>query len=145
MRITAVSIGTRGDVQPLIELGVELRRRGHDFRVMAYEKFRPLCEEKGIPYLHVDGDADRLMDLIVTNYRTSADFMNGCETLYKENPRFLDQVEQAVAGSDAVMYGTCAGLVRHVCDYLHIPCVRYFYSPFDRTDQYQQRAGCSAL
>lgn len=52
MIITAVSVGTRGDVQPLIELGVEMTRRGH------------------------------------------------------------------------------------VCDLYHIPCVRYFYSPFDKTNQY---------
>ena len=49
MRITAVSIGTRGDVQPLIELGVKLRRRGHDFRVMAYEKFRPCVRRRAFP------------------------------------------------------------------------------------------------
>jgi len=30
MRIALVTAGTRGDVQPMVALGVELSRRGHD-------------------------------------------------------------------------------------------------------------------
>lgn len=148
MKIIAVSVGTRGDVQPLIELGEEMIRRGHDFSVMAYEAFRPLCEAKAVPYIHMDGEADRLMQLLVTEYKSDMDFMSGCRTLYRENPDFMDQVEAAIRGADVVMYGTCSGLVRHVCDYLHIPCIRYFYSPMDRTDQYSLydvRHNCSAV
>ncbi|MBR1930465.1 MAG: glycosyltransferase family 1 protein [Lachnospiraceae bacterium] len=136
MKITAVSVGTRGDVQPLIELGVELRGRGHDFRVAALEKFRPLAEEKHVPFLHLDGDADRVMQLLVTDYVTSADFMNGCKTLYRETPRFMDTLMEAIEGSDLVLYGILSGFARHVCDYYGIPCARYFYSPFDRTNLY---------
>lgn len=136
MRITAVAIGTRGDVQPLAELGVELRRRGHDFRLASLEKFRPMIEGKGVPYLHLDGDADLLMKLLVTDYRTSSDFVDGCEALYRSAPGLMDQIAQAVRGSDVVLYGLLAGFARHACDLYHIPCVRLFFSPFDKTDQY---------
>lgn len=136
MKIVAISVGSRGDIQPLIELGVEMIRRGHNYSVMGYEAFRPLCEEKNVPYIYMDGDARRLQKLLVADYKKSMDFMAGCYTLYKENPKFMDQVEEAIRGANLVLYGICSGLVRHVCDYLHIPCVRYFYSPFDRTDMY---------
>ena len=39
MKITSIGIGTRGDVQPLVELGVEMKRRGHDYRVASFECF----------------------------------------------------------------------------------------------------------
>lgn len=136
MKITAVSIGTRGDIQPLIELGVEMRKRGHDYRVAGLDKFKSLAEEKGVPFLHLPGDADRVMQLLVTEYVRSTDFLTGCIRLYRETPGFMDSLLEQVKGSDLVLYGTVSGFVRHVCDYLGIPCVRYFYSPFDRTDQY---------
>lgn len=136
MRITAVSIGTRGDIQPLIELGVEMRGRGHDFSVAGMEKFRCLAEEKNVPFLHLEGDADRVMKLLVTEYVRDTDFLTGCIKLYRETPGFMDSLLKAAKGSDLVLYGTVSGFVRHVCDYLDIPCARYFYSPFDRTDQY---------
>lgn len=136
MRITAVAVGTRGDVNPLAELGQEMVRRGHDFRILAQEAFRPLIEEKGVQYLHLDGDADRVMKYLVTDYKTSLDFLIGLIKLKKENPEFMNQTIEAIRGSDAVMYGTCSGFVRHGADLLGIPCIRYFYSPYDRTSMY---------
>ena len=41
MRITAVAVGTRGDVNPLVELGAEMVQKGHEFRILAQEEFRP--------------------------------------------------------------------------------------------------------
>lgn len=136
MTITAVSVGTRGDIQPLIELGVEMIRRGHNFRVAGLEMFRGLADEKKVPFLHLEGDADRVMKLLVTDYVNSSDFMNGCKILYRETPNFMESLLEAIQGSDVVMYGILSGFARHVCDLLKIPCVRYFYSPFDETNQY---------
>ena len=136
MKITAVAVGTRGDVNPLVELGAEMNRRGHTFRILAQEQFRPLIESKGVTYLHLDGDADHVMQYLVTDYKGSIDFMIGLLKLKRENPAFMDQTMQALAGSDLCLYGTCSGFVRDAADKLGIPCIRYFYSPYDRTDLY---------
>ena len=50
MIITAVAVGTRGDVEPLAELGEEMIRRGHRFRILTSEDFRPLIERKGATF-----------------------------------------------------------------------------------------------
>ncbi len=136
MRITAVAVGTRGDVNPLVELGSEMVKKGHDFRILAMEEFRPLIEKKNVTYLHLDGDADHVMKYLVTDYKNSMDFMIGLMKLKKENPMFMEQTLKAIEGSDVCMYGTCSGFVRDAADKLKIPCIRYFYSPYDRTDLY---------
>ena len=136
MRITAVAVGTRGDVNPLADLGEEMVKRGHEFRILAQEAFRPLIEKKKVTYLHLDGDAEHVMKYLVTDYKNSMDFMIGLMKLKKENPRFMEQTLEALAGSDVCMYGTCSGFVRDAADKLGIPCIRYFYSPYDRTDLY---------
>ena len=136
LKITAVSVGTRGDVEPLIELGTEMIRRGHEFRVAALEKFRPLAEQRQVPFIHLDGDADYFMKLMVTDYRKSTDFVNGYRAFYESVPGIFDQIADAVKGQDAAFYGTCSFFVRSACDYHHVTCIRYFFSPFDRTNQY---------
>lgn len=45
MKIVIVSIGTRGDVQPSVILGLALRKRGHDVVVATEERLRPLVDE----------------------------------------------------------------------------------------------------
>ena len=136
MIITAVAVGTRGDVNPLAELGSDMVKRGHEFRILTSEAFRPLIESRGVTYLHLSTDADHVMQYLVAEYKTSLDFTKGMFRLKKENPKFWDETMAAIRGSDAVMYGTCAAFARHAADALGIPAIRYFYSPMDPTEQY---------
>ncbi len=136
MIITAVAVGTRGDVNPLAELGEEMIRRGHEFRILTSEAFQSLIEKKGVTFIKLDIDADRVMKYLVTDYKTSLDFVRGMFRLKKENPRFMEQTVYAIKGSDLVMYGTCAAFARHAAEALKIPCARLFYSPMDPTRQY---------
>ena len=91
MKITAVAVGTRGDVNPLVELGAEMVKRGHEFRILTREAFRPLIEKKNVTYLHLDGDADHVTKYLVTDYKTSMDFPIGLMKLKHENPAFMEQ------------------------------------------------------
>ena len=136
MIITAAAVGTRGDVNPLAELGSEMVKQGHEFRILTSEAFRPLIEKKGVTFLPLSTDADHVMQYLVAEYKTSLDFTRGMFRLKKENPDFWEETISAIRGSDAVMYGTCAAFARHAADALGIPCIRYFYSPMDPTDQY---------
>ena len=71
MIITAVAVGTRGDVNPLAELGEEMIRRGHKFRILTSEAFQSFIESKGITYIKLDTDAEHVMKYLVTDYKTS--------------------------------------------------------------------------
>ena len=136
MVITAVAVGTRGDVNPLAELGEEMIKRGHKFRILTSEAFRPLIENKGVTFLRLDTDADHVMQYLVAEYKTSMDFMRGMFKLKKENPGFMEQTVSAIRGSDLVMYGTCGAFAYHAAESLGIPCARVFYSPMDPTRLY---------
>ena len=136
MIITAVAVGTRGDVNPLAELGQEMIRRGHEFRILTSEAFRSLIENKGVTFIKLDTDADHVMKYLVADYKTSLDFVRGMFRLKKENPGFMEQTIGAIKGSDLVMYGTCAAFARHAAEALGIPCARVFYSPMDPTRRY---------
>jgi vancomycin aglycone glucosyltransferase len=53
MRVLLSTIGSRGDVQPLLALALELRRQGHESRLCAPPDFRNLVEGFGLPFVPV--------------------------------------------------------------------------------------------
>lgn len=67
MIITAVAVGTRGDVDPLAELGEEMIRRGHQFRILTSVAFQQFIESKSVEFIPLDTDADHVMKYLVTD------------------------------------------------------------------------------
>jgi vancomycin aglycone glucosyltransferase len=53
MRVLLSTIGSRGDVQPVLALALELRTQGHQCRLCAPPDFRDLVEAYGVPFVAV--------------------------------------------------------------------------------------------
>ncbi len=136
MKITAVGIGTRGDVEPFIELGTELIQRGHAFQIATFDDFKYLARQKNVPFIHLDGSASDVMQDLVVDFVKTTDFVTGCIKLFRKYPQVMDQIAETVKGSDLVLRGTLGGITRHACELHHIQEVRVFYSPYDATTQY---------
>ncbi|MCI3918715.1 glycosyltransferase [Paenibacillus sp. TRM 82003] len=56
MRIRMLTLGTRGDVQPFVALGVELRRRGHDVAVCTAVNFEGFVRGHGVDFVPIRAD-----------------------------------------------------------------------------------------
>jgi sterol 3beta-glucosyltransferase len=56
MRILLLTLGTRGDVQPFIALGRELKKKGHLVTVCTSSSFAPFVEEHGLDYAYLNND-----------------------------------------------------------------------------------------
>jgi UDP:flavonoid glycosyltransferase YjiC (YdhE family) len=48
MRVTMLTLGSRGDVQPLIAFGLGLERAGHQVRIATYPRLAPLVTGQGL-------------------------------------------------------------------------------------------------
>ncbi|MDU5145140.1 MAG: glycosyltransferase [Paenibacillus dendritiformis] len=48
MKINLLTLGTRGDVQPFVALGMKLREAGHAVTVITAENFKPFVERHGL-------------------------------------------------------------------------------------------------
>jgi UDP:flavonoid glycosyltransferase YjiC (YdhE family) len=55
-RIVVTTIGSAGDLNPFIAVGLELRTRGHDVHFAVEERMRPPLEELGFAVHHLSGD-----------------------------------------------------------------------------------------
>lgn len=60
MKITILTYGSRGDVQPLIPLSLGLMARGHSVSLAAPSKFRSLVQEQRIEFVPLAGDPEDL-------------------------------------------------------------------------------------
>lgn len=60
MKITILTYGSRGDVQPLLPLSLGLMAKGHDVDLVAPSRFKTLVEERGIRFLPLAGEPEEL-------------------------------------------------------------------------------------
>ena len=61
-RIAIIALGTRGDVQPYVALGVGLRDAGHAVRLITHENFAPLAAAHGLEAHVVRGDVQAVAE-----------------------------------------------------------------------------------
>ena len=66
LRIVFLLIGSRGDVQPYVALGLRLKENGHYVRIAAHECFRGFVESHGLRFAPLAGDPKELMRVGVT-------------------------------------------------------------------------------
>ncbi|KIW11297.1 hypothetical protein PV08_10597 [Exophiala spinifera] len=61
-------IGSRGDIQPFIALGIHLKRYyGHRVRIATHGVFQNLVERNGLLFFDIGGDPEQLMSFMVRN------------------------------------------------------------------------------
>ncbi|KAG8675942.1 hypothetical protein FPOAC1_001937 [Fusarium poae] len=60
-------VGSRGDVQPFIALGVALKRYGHRIRLATHETFSDFVRSSGLEFYPIGGDPEDLMAYMVQN------------------------------------------------------------------------------
>jgi sterol 3beta-glucosyltransferase len=62
MKITCLTIGTRGDVQPYIALCQRLNELGHICTIATHKNFQDWIESSGILFAEIEGDPEELIE-----------------------------------------------------------------------------------
>lgn len=60
-------VGSRGDVQPFISLGLALKNFGHRVRIATHPTFQSFVEDHGLEFFSISGDPAELMAFMVKN------------------------------------------------------------------------------
>lgn len=109
MRITLLAVGSRGDVQPVIALGLHLRGRGHRVKLATHGEFAGLAAARGLEVAVLGGlSLPDLMHEMTSGAarrrggRLFADFLPGLERIRAGLPALLDGCLAAIADADAV-------------------------------------------
>ncbi|KAJ5371726.1 UDP-glucuronosyl/UDP-glucosyltransferase [Penicillium concentricum] len=67
LNIVIQVIGSRGDIQPFVALGKELKAYGHRVRLATHLVFREFVLDGGLEFFNIGGDPEELMAFMVQN------------------------------------------------------------------------------
>ncbi|KAI9809619.1 MAG: hypothetical protein M1825_000051 [Sarcosagium campestre] len=137
LRITCLTIGSRGDVQPYIALCKGLLAEGHKPKIATHAEFGPWVEKHGIEFAPVDGDPAELMRICVENGMFTYSFMKEASLKFRGwIDELLSSAWLACQDSDILIESPSAMAGIHIAEALRIPYFRAFTMPWTRTRAY---------
>ncbi len=140
MTITILTIGSRGDIQPYIALGVELKKAGYGVRVATFETFETFVKHFGLEFYPVKGDVSRVASSEDVRGARQAD--NPLRVLFSFNKlksyifELQKELFQACKGSDAIVYHPGAAIGYFIARLQKVPSILATPFPMTPTREY---------
>lgn len=124
MRIVLATGGSRGDVQPYLALGSELRRREHEVVVLTYGAYEGMVDALGLSFAELSGDPQEIVENLTEAghdvLRFARRFRRVTEHMIERN---FEQTLEACRGADAVVHASVAFLGFFAARDLRIPAI----------------------
>ncbi|KAL9602990.1 MAG: hypothetical protein Q9219_001515 [cf. Caloplaca sp. 3 TL-2023] len=137
LRVTCLTIGSRGDVQPYIALCKGLLAEGHKPRIATHSEFEPWIRKHGIDFAPVEGDPAELMRICVENGMFTYSFLKEASLKFRGwIDDLLSSAWRASQNSDILIESPSAMAGIHIAEALEIPYFRAFTMPWTRTRAY---------
>jgi len=135
MRITVLTVGSRGDVQPYVALSAGLQAAGYDVTLATHASFRETVEQRGLAFASIAMDPREVM-----RRREGREWMESGENpvrFIRELVRFirphlethLAEVRAACAGADGVVFSPLAFAGWHAAEALDVPSLQAALQP----------------
>lgn len=137
LRITCLTIGSRGDVQPYIALCKGLIAEGHKPKIATHAEFEPWIRKHGIDFAPVDGDPAELMRICVENGMFTYSFLREASLRFRGwIDDLLSSAWKSCQDCDLLIESPSAMAGIHIAEALRIPYFRGFTMPWSRTRAY---------
>ncbi|KAL8735643.1 MAG: hypothetical protein Q9166_000812 [cf. Caloplaca sp. 2 TL-2023] len=137
LRVTCLTIGSRGDVQPYIALCKGLLDDGHKPRIATHREFEPWVRKHGVDFAPVEGDPAELMRICVENGMFTYSFLREASVKFRGwIDELLSSAWTACQDSDILIESPSAMAGIHIAEALGIPYFRAFTMPWTRTRAY---------
>lgn len=141
MKIAVLAVGTRGDVQPYIALGLGLQAAGNDVRIAAASNFEQFISSYGLEYARLEGNFRELME---TDTMQRLMVKRNPLHAYREMTAMLQHVLESFAtdswkacqDSDAIIFSSIAVTGYSVAEKLGIPSCWAPLQPMSRTSSF---------
>ncbi|QIS06527.1 glycosyltransferase [Nocardia brasiliensis] len=142
MRIAIPLTGTRGDVQPVVALGLELRRRGHDVLLGAPPNLVGFVTDAGLAAVPCGPDVQQLYSSDEGQRALAAgNTLRLMQLVGKQMSGYAEQMNQEVidvcAGADLIVASTVTeDRASSVAEAMDVPLVSLHYFPCRSTSGY---------
>lgn len=131
MRIVILTLGSKGDVQPYLALGLGLKKAGHEVRLAATLPFREFVEEQGLEYVPLDADTGEQIEITEEEdwQETGRNFLLFTRRYRKHINKIQSPIKKHLEDTIAVCQGAEAIITSftvpggpHVAEKMKIPC-----------------------
>ncbi|EGF98010.1 family 1 glycosyltransferase, partial [Melampsora larici-populina 98AG31] len=137
LKVTCLTIGSRGDVQPYIALCKGLQRAGHVCTIATHPEFKQWIEAYGIKFASIGGNPKELMKHCVEHGILSFSFWRqGYSKFSGWLKELLHNSGEVARGSDLLIESPTTMVGAHIAESLQIPYYRAFTMPWTSTSEY---------
>ncbi|MDB9529121.1 glycosyltransferase [Oscillatoria sp. CS-180] len=142
MKINILTIGSRGDVQPYLALGVGLQRAGHWVQLTTHEIFRELITRYGLDFFPIGGNPQALTQgeagqAMIESGRNPIKVLQGLtQALEPIMAECLEQSWQSCQDADAIISTGAAFWGDDIAQRLELPSFFGLLQPISVTTEF---------
>ena len=140
MHLTLVTLGSYGDIRPVIARGIGLVNAGYQVRIASFRAYANFIMENGLEFAPIEGDPRQaLQDQTGQTWQESGKnpvkFITTLRKLSSPESlrKALDDTVAACKGTDAVLYTFLGAAGYHVAEKMGIPSLYILLQPVSRT------------
>ncbi|MGB7337953.1 MAG: glycosyltransferase [Phototrophicaceae bacterium] len=143
MKITLITVGSRGDIQPYVPLAMGFRDAGYDMTIATHEPYREFVESHGIKFLPVAGDPQAMLagesgiEWVETQSNPLAALSKMRDLVTPLVMEMAQSIITAAEGADAILYSTLGFLAApSLIEKNKIPGMGVYLQPVNPTRDY---------
>jgi sterol 3beta-glucosyltransferase len=140
MLITILAAGTRGDTQPYLALGMELKKAGYQVRIATFENYQTFVESFGLNFYPIKGDVSLVASSDSVSNARQADNPIKIFLSFNKLQSLVFDLQQdffnACSGSDAIVYHPGAAIGYFIAKHYKIPSILATPFPMTPTSEY---------
>jgi sterol 3beta-glucosyltransferase len=142
MLITILTVGSRGDVQPYLALGLGLQAAGHQVKLVTHFPYKEFITSQGLDFAPIEGNPKELLeskigqDWLASGQNPLQFFAGIAQILDKAMFQMLEDQRLACEGAEAILYAPLAFGGYHLAQKLGIPGVMAVLQPSNPTDEF---------
>ncbi|MFB4305195.1 glycosyltransferase [Actinomadura sp. GTD37] len=138
-RIVIFAAGSRGDIQPCVALGLALRARGDEVRLVASARYAPMAVAAGLELAPLTADPTEILESdagqeLLAGGRNPVKFLGGFRRILGPMAeRLLAECFDACKGADLILGPTLGFLPVHIGEHLGVPWALIHFQPSEPT------------
>ena len=145
MKITIATVGTRGDVQPYVALGLGLQSAGHQVQIATDPLFQAFIENYGLGFTAVNADPRQAIQEDMRQIGGNpVRLLRWIDQQFTPLARqYFIEMRAAAADSDAILVSALAFAAMHVAQALGIPSLAAYLYPITPTRAFPSMAAAN--
>ena len=137
--VTSV-LGTHGDVQPHVALGIALKKRGFRPIICSTDDFEGFVTAHGIEFRGLGSDMREMLKRIQIDDAAAMRLLLYAPGLLREGQKMLKEAArrtwEAAQGADAIIFASTTTFCVDMAEALHVPAMMVAFQPLNPTTEF---------